>query len=109
MTATSSLPVSVIAVLQKRDKPFIYLARYSDHTYALKREAVRRRRPQIVALGGSRMQIGGPTGAFVVIVAGIIAQHGLPGLLMIALMAGVLLLPLRGVASVKQCSSFPAR
>src|SRR5256884_9740460 len=46
----------------------------------------------ISALGGSRMQIGGPTGAFVVIVAGIIAQHGLPGLLMIALMAGVLLL-----------------
>ena len=46
----------------------------------------------ISALGGSRMQIGGPTGAFVVIVAGIIARHGLPGLLMIALMAGVLLL-----------------
>jgi len=63
----------------------------------------------ISAMGGSRMQIGGTTGAFVVIVAGIIAQHGLPGLLMIALMAGVLLLPLRGVASVKQCSSFPAR
>src|SRR5438034_10264296 len=40
----------------------------------------------ISALGGSRMQIGGPTGAFVVIVAGIIAQHGLPALLMIALM-----------------------
>jgi len=46
----------------------------------------------ISALGGSRVQIGGPTGAFVVIVAGIIARHGLPGLLMITLMAGVLLL-----------------
>src|ERR1700730_1229791 len=33
-------------------------------------------------LGGSKIQIAGPTGAFVVIVAGIIAQHGLSGLLM---------------------------
>src|SRR6266576_1257331 len=46
----------------------------------------------ISALGGSRVQIGGPTGAFVVIVAGIIAQHGLSGLLMVTWMAGVLLL-----------------
>lgn len=44
------------------------------------------------ALGGSRIQIGGPTGAFVVIVAGIIAQHGLSGLLMVTMMAGVILL-----------------
>src|SRR6267154_4497963 len=36
----------------------------------------------ISALGGSRTQIAGPTGAFVVVVAGIIATHGLPGLLM---------------------------
>jgi SulP family sulfate permease len=43
-------------------------------------------------LGGSRIQIGGPTGAFVVIVAGIIAAHGLPGLLMVTTMAGVILL-----------------
>jgi sulfate permease, SulP family len=42
--------------------------------------------------GGSRIQIGGPTGAFVVIVAGIIAQHGLSGLLMVTMMAGVILL-----------------
>ena len=34
----------------------------------------------ISALGGSRTQIGGPTGAFVVIVAGIIAKFGLSGL-----------------------------
>jgi SulP family sulfate permease len=47
----------------------------------------------IVSLfGGSRIQIGGPTGAFVVIVAGIIAKHGLPGLLMVTMMAGVILL-----------------
>ncbi len=43
-------------------------------------------------LGGSRLQIGGPTGAFVVIVAGIVAAHGLPGLLMVTMMAGVILL-----------------
>lgn len=45
-------------------------------------------------LGGSRIQIGGPTGAFVVIVAGIIAQHGLSGLLMVTMMAGVILVVL---------------
>ena len=46
----------------------------------------------ISALGGSRLQIGGPTGAFVVIVAGIIAAHGVSGLLMVTLMAGVILM-----------------
>ena len=46
----------------------------------------------ISALGGSRLQIGGPTGAFVVIVAGIIAAHGVSGLLMVTMMAGVILL-----------------
>ncbi|HEY6506828.1 MAG TPA: SulP family inorganic anion transporter, partial [Vicinamibacterales bacterium] len=43
-------------------------------------------------LGGSRIQVGGPTGAFVVIVAGIIAAHGLDGLLMVTMMAGVILI-----------------
>ena len=46
----------------------------------------------ISALGGSRMQIGGPTGAFVVIVAGIVARFGLDGLALAGMMAGVLLL-----------------
>ena len=46
----------------------------------------------VSALGGSKIQIGGPTGAFVVIVSGIVAQHGLSGLLMVTMMAGVLLL-----------------
>ena len=46
----------------------------------------------ISALGGSRLQIGGPTGAFVVIVAGIIVAHGVSGLLMVTMMAGVLLM-----------------
>ena len=43
-------------------------------------------------LGGSRLQIAGPTGAFVVIVASIITKFGLSGLLMVTMMAGVLLL-----------------
>ena len=46
----------------------------------------------ISALGGSRVQIGGPTGAFIVIVYGIIQQHGLTGLLIATIMAGILLI-----------------
>ncbi len=46
----------------------------------------------ISALGGSRTQIGGPTGAFVVIVAGIVVKFGITGLAMVGVMAGVLLL-----------------
>jgi len=45
----------------------------------------------ISALGGSKTQIGGPTGAFVVVVAGIIATHGVDGLFMCTVMAGVML------------------
>ncbi len=45
----------------------------------------------ISALGGSRMQIGGPTGAFVVIVAGIVAKFGVAGLALVTVMAGVML------------------
>ena len=45
----------------------------------------------ISALGGSRCQVGGPTGAFVVVVAGIVAKHGVDGLFMCTMMAGVLL------------------
>ena len=46
----------------------------------------------ISALGGSRVQIGGPTGAFIVVVYGVIAKHGFDGLLLATLMAGVILL-----------------
>lgn len=46
----------------------------------------------ISALGGSRTQIGGPTGAFVVIVAGIVLKFGVDGLALVGIMAGVLLL-----------------
>lgn len=45
----------------------------------------------ISALGGSTTQIGGPTGAFVVVVAGIVQKHGLDGLYMCTMMAGLLL------------------
>lgn len=43
-------------------------------------------------LGGSNVQIGGPTGAFIVIVAGIIAKHGIEGLAIATVMAGIMLL-----------------
>ncbi len=45
----------------------------------------------ISALGGSRTQIGGPTGAFVVVVSGIVAKYGIDGLFTCTLIAGVLL------------------
>src|ERR1700688_1576712 len=45
----------------------------------------------ISALGGSTTQIGGPTGAFVVVVYGIVARYGLDGLFMCTMMAGVIL------------------
>jgi len=48
----------------------------------------------VALLGGSRFQVAGPTGAFVVIVAGILHDHGLSGLLMVTMMAGVLLVVL---------------
>ena len=47
---------------------------------------------QISALGGSRVQIGGPTGAFVVIVAGVIAAHGISGLILATIIAGLILI-----------------
>lgn len=45
----------------------------------------------ISLLGGSRVQIGGPTGAFIVVVAGVIQQYGFDGLLLATLLAGVIL------------------
>lgn len=55
----------------------------------------------ISALGGSMTQIGGPTGAFVVVVAGIVQKHGVDGLYMCTMMAGVLiaLLGMTGLGS----------
>src|SRR5689334_22915007 len=62
----------------------------------------------ISALGGSRTQIGGPTGAFVVIVAGIVSVYGLDGLFMCTLMAGVILI-LLGVTGLGTAVKFIPR
>ncbi|MEO8004921.1 MAG: SulP family inorganic anion transporter [Betaproteobacteria bacterium] len=51
----------------------------------------------VSVLGGSRLQIAGPTGAFIVILAGVTAKHGIDGLQIATLMAGVMLF-LLGVA-----------
>ncbi|NCU11206.1 MAG: SulP family inorganic anion transporter, partial [Sphingomonadaceae bacterium] len=45
----------------------------------------------ISLLGGSRVQIGGPTGAFIVVVYSVIAEHGYDGLVLATLMAGIIL------------------
>src|SRR5690606_33213 len=42
----------------------------------------------VSALGGSRYQIGGPAGAFIVLVAGIVAQHGMSGLILATFLSG---------------------
>lgn len=62
----------------------------------------------ISALGGSRTQIGGPTGAFVVIVAGIVARFGMSGLALVTLMAGVLLV-IMGVTGLGAAVKFIPR
>jgi sulfate permease, SulP family len=62
----------------------------------------------ISLLGGSKTQIGGPTGAFVVVVAGIVAAHGVDGLFMCTVMAGVLLLAM-GIAGMGSAIKFIPR
>ena len=55
----------------------------------------------ISVFGGSRVQIGGPTGAFVVIVYGIIQKYGIDGLTAATLMAGVILVVMGLEASAR--------
>lgn len=62
----------------------------------------------ISALGGSATQIGGPTGAFVVVVAGIVQKHGVDGLFMTTMMAGVLLMVM-GVSGLGTAVKFIPR
>jgi sulfate permease, SulP family len=62
----------------------------------------------ISALGGSMVQIGGPTGAFVVVVSSIVAQHGAEGLFMCTMMGGVILVIL-GVTGMGQAIRFIPR
>ena len=59
----------------------------------------------ISALGGSRVQIGGPTGAFVVIVYGIVQKYGIDGLTVATLIAGVLLV-IMGLAKLGSIIKF---
>ncbi|PWT70683.1 MAG: sodium-independent anion transporter [Bacteroidetes bacterium] len=59
----------------------------------------------ISALGGSRVQIGGPTGAFIVIVYGIVAQYGINGLIIATFIAGVMLI-IMGVARLGMAIKF---
>ena len=62
----------------------------------------------ISVLGGSKTQIGGPTGAFVVVVAGIVAAHGVDGLFMCTVMAGILLVAM-GVTGMGSAIKFIPR
>ena len=62
----------------------------------------------ISAVGGSKTQIGGPTGAFVVVVAGIVAVHGVDGLFMCTVMAGVLLV-IMGITKLGSAIKFIPR
>jgi len=62
----------------------------------------------ISALGGSKTQIGGPTGAFVVVISGIVALHGIDGLFMCTVMAGVLLM-IMGIAGMGTAVKFIPR
>ena len=59
----------------------------------------------ISALGGSRVQIGGPTGAFIVIVYGIVQTHGVSGLIIATFMAGIMLI-LMGLARLGSVIKF---
>src|SRR5580698_2326497 len=63
---------------------------------------------RISLLGGSKTQIGGPTGAFVVVVAGIVAAHGVDGLFMCTVMAGILLV-IMGIAGMGTAVKFIPR
>ncbi len=61
----------------------------------------------ISALGGSKTQIGGPTGAFVVVVSGIIAKYGIEGLFICTMMAGLLLVLLGATGMGTAVKYFP--
>lgn len=61
----------------------------------------------ISLLGGSKVQIGGPTGAFIVIIYGIIQEYGISGLTVATLMAGVLLVLLGVLNWELSSNSFP--
>ena len=49
-----TIPVRFVAWLQTFNRPFVFLPKLSDHTYKLKQEAIRLRKPQVLVLGSSR-------------------------------------------------------
>lgn len=61
----------------------------------------------ISAFGGSRVQIGGPTGAFIVIVYGIVQKHGVDGLIIATFMAGIMLVAMGLLRAGKLLKYFP--
>ena len=61
----------------------------------------------ISAFGGSRVQIGGPTGAFIVIIYGIVEKHGVDGLIIATFMAGIMLVAMGLLRAGKLLKYFP--
>jgi SulP family sulfate permease len=63
----------------------------------------------VSALGGSRFQIGGPAGAFIVLVAATVEQHGVDGLILATMLSGLILLALGLLRLGTLSSIFPIR
>lgn len=63
----------------------------------------------ISAFGGSRFQVGGPAGAFIVLVFSIVDRHGYDGLALAAMMAGVIMLALGSCAGALTSNTFLIR
>ena len=63
----------------------------------------------VSVLGGSRVQIGGPTGAFVIIVYGIVQKYGIDGLIIVTFLAGIILLIMGFAKLARSLNLFPVR
>jgi SulP family sulfate permease len=63
----------------------------------------------ISALGGSRFQIGGPAGAFIVLVYSIVERHGYDGLVLVTMMAGIIMLVVGTMRWVPTSNTSPIR
>ena len=61
----------------------------------------------VSALGGSRFQIGGPAGAFIVLVSATVMQHGMDGLILATILSGLMLIAIGCCASGLTSSLFP--
>jgi SulP family sulfate permease len=63
----------------------------------------------VSALGGSRFQIGGPAGAFIVLVAATVTLHGLDGLILATMISGAIMLAIALPGSAPTSNTFPIR